>query len=51
MWWFPATAKRRGQTVEQALADQDNWPFPVQGLQLAVQRGYTALDADASPGT
>jgi len=45
------SAKRRGQTVEQALADQDNWPFPVRGLQLAVQRGYTALDADAPPGT
>lgn len=44
-------AKHRGETVEQALADQDNWPFPVQGLQLAVQRGYTALDADAPPRT
>ena len=38
-------AQRRGDTVEQALSDQDRWPFPVQALELAVQRGYLALAA------
>lgn len=42
-------AKLRGDTVEQALANQDHWPFPVQGLELALQRGYLALDADIQP--
>jgi glyoxylase-like metal-dependent hydrolase (beta-lactamase superfamily II) len=38
-------AHRRGDTVEQALSDQDRWPFPVQALELAIQRGYLALAA------
>lgn len=33
----------RGDTVEQALASQDGWPFPVEGLRLAVERGYPIL--------
>jgi glyoxylase-like metal-dependent hydrolase (beta-lactamase superfamily II) len=40
----------RGDTVEQALSDQDRWPFPVEGLELAVRRGYLALDATARSG-
>lgn len=36
-------ARRRGDTVEQALSDQGRWPFPVEALELAVQRGYLAL--------
>lgn len=33
-----------GDTVDQALAAQDRWPFPVEGLTLALRRGYQALD-------
>ncbi len=40
-------AHRAGDTVEQALADQGRWPFPVDGLELAIHRGYLALDQDA----
>ena len=29
-----------GDTVRQALADQDRWPFPLEGLELAVERAY-----------
>jgi glyoxylase-like metal-dependent hydrolase (beta-lactamase superfamily II) len=43
-------AKLRGDTVEQALANQNGWPFPVQGLELAVRRGYLALDATRNSG-
>lgn len=39
-------AKRRQETVEQALADQDRWPFPVDALELAVRRGFLALEAE-----
>ena len=38
-----------GNTAEQALADQDQWPFPVAGLELAVQRAYLALDRVTEP--
>jgi glyoxylase-like metal-dependent hydrolase (beta-lactamase superfamily II) len=41
-------AQRRGDTVGQALSDQARWPFPVQALELAVQRGYLALAAQSS---
>ena len=37
-------ARLRGDTVEQALANQDNWPFPTERLRLAVERGYSALN-------
>jgi glyoxylase-like metal-dependent hydrolase (beta-lactamase superfamily II) len=37
---------RSGETVEQALADQDRWPFPVEGLELAVHRAFHALDQE-----
>ena len=39
-------AHRYGQTIEQALAEQDRWPFPVDGLDLAAQRAYLTLDHD-----
>jgi len=39
-------ARRRGDTVEQALAHQGRWPFPVEVLELAVRRGFQALDAE-----
>ena len=39
-------AHRSGRTVEQALADQDGWPFPVDGLELAARRAYAALGGD-----
>lgn len=32
-----------GATVEECLATQDGWPFPVDGLELAVTRGFTSL--------
>jgi glyoxylase-like metal-dependent hydrolase (beta-lactamase superfamily II) len=40
-------AHRAGRTVAEALDDQDRWPFPVAGLELAVRRAYQALDQDA----
>ena len=41
-----------GATVEQCLVAQDGWPFPVEGLALAVTRGFASLDeADALPRT
>ena len=44
-------AHRAGESVEQALRDPARWPFPVDGLALAVQRGYESLDRehDVSP--
>lgn len=36
-----------GSTVQQCLAVQDEWPFPVEGLGLAVQRAFTSLDKGA----
>jgi glyoxylase-like metal-dependent hydrolase (beta-lactamase superfamily II) len=42
-------AHRAGETVEQALADHHRWPFPVDGLELAVQRGYLILNRDSQP--
>jgi hypothetical protein len=38
-------ARRRGDTAAEALTQQGDWPFPVEGLRLAVDRGYPALDA------
>jgi glyoxylase-like metal-dependent hydrolase (beta-lactamase superfamily II) len=32
-----------GDTVAQALEDPERWPFPVEGLGLAVQRAFQAL--------
>lgn len=40
-----------GATVEQCLAAQDGWPFPVEGLELAVTRAFTHLDKDARETT
>ena len=37
-----------GATVQEALASQATWPFPVDGLQLAVSRAFAALDQQAS---
>ena len=44
------SAWRRGDTVGQALADPGRWPFPVEGLELAVRRGYRTLEAEGSAG-
>lgn len=33
-----------GTTVEQALAGEGAWPFPVEGLELAVSRAFARLD-------
>ncbi len=33
-----------GTTVEEALGTQDGWPFPVEGLRLAVTRAFRQLD-------
>jgi glyoxylase-like metal-dependent hydrolase (beta-lactamase superfamily II) len=35
-----------GSTVEEALFDQRRWPFPVDGLELAVRRAYAILDQE-----
>jgi glyoxylase-like metal-dependent hydrolase (beta-lactamase superfamily II) len=42
-------AYQAGQTVEQALTEQDRWPFPVDGLQLAVQRAFMSLSSANEP--
>lgn len=42
-------AHRAGETVEQALADNARWPFPVDGLGLAVRRAYKFLDHEPDP--
>ena len=42
-------AHRAGETVEQALADNARWPFPVEGLTLAVRRAYMFLDREPGP--
>jgi glyoxylase-like metal-dependent hydrolase (beta-lactamase superfamily II) len=34
-----------GATVEEAL-NQDNWPFPVEGLKLAITRAFTSLSTN-----
>lgn len=34
-----------GSSLEQALSAQDDWPFPVDGLGLALARGYAQLNA------
>lgn len=39
-------AHRSGSTVEEALFDQRRWPFPVDGLELAVRRAYAILDQE-----
>lgn len=40
-----------GMTVAEALATQDGWAFPPDGLGLAVTRAFAALDADARSGS
>ena len=42
-------AHRAGETVEQALADSTRWPFPIDGLNLAVQRAFAFLDREPDP--
>jgi glyoxylase-like metal-dependent hydrolase (beta-lactamase superfamily II) len=37
-------AHQSGTTVEEALLDRRRWPFPVEGLELAVRRAYATLD-------
>jgi glyoxylase-like metal-dependent hydrolase (beta-lactamase superfamily II) len=39
-------AHRSRATVEEALLDQRRWPFPVEGLELAVRRAYATLDQE-----
>ena len=39
-------AHQSGTTVEEALLDQGRWPFPVEGLELAVRRAYATLDQE-----
>lgn len=39
-------AHRAGETIEEALADQERWPFPTEGLALAVERAYRVLDRE-----
>jgi glyoxylase-like metal-dependent hydrolase (beta-lactamase superfamily II) len=33
-------------TVEEALSDQSRWPFPADGLDLAIRRAYATLDRE-----
>jgi glyoxylase-like metal-dependent hydrolase (beta-lactamase superfamily II) len=39
-----------GDTIAQALADLERWPFPVDGLGLAAQRAFETLDLNEHAG-
>ncbi len=41
-------AHHSGATVEETLSEQRDWPFPVEGLELAVRRAYATLDHELS---
>jgi glyoxylase-like metal-dependent hydrolase (beta-lactamase superfamily II) len=43
-------AHRAGDTIAQVLADPERWPFPVDGLGLAAQRAFQALDQNEHGG-
>ncbi len=43
-------AHRSGDSVERVLADHDRWPFPAEGLELAIRRAFAHLDtAESDP--